>query len=160
SGSAIGVGRCRELAAEVLDVTEHPDVGEEGRGAAEEGGADITERPSGRGGAEERAEGGAREGQSGGRAGAIGGEGGRFVVEVRCAAADFVSVCAPSVASDGAVSERTAEGEAWGEGVVDCGVVPLVPEPMVEPQYEIANRNEIGHDVVFAETRLVSASCP
>jgi hypothetical protein len=129
-GSVIGVGRCRQLAAEVVDVTKHPDVGEEVRGAAEEGGADITERPSGRGGAEQRSEVRAGEAQASCRAGSLGEEVEHFVVEVRCAAAYLVPVGAPFVASDRAVSERTAEGKVSGERVVDGGVVPLVPEPV------------------------------
>jgi hypothetical protein len=60
-----------------------------------------------------------------------------LVVEIWGPLPDLVTVVAPAVPAGGLLAERTSEAEVGSEHFVDCGVVPLVPEPIVEAVHEL-----------------------
>ena len=62
-----------------------------------------------------------------------------LVVEVGRSEPDAVSICAPFVSAACRLSQRPAEGKVSRQCLVDRGVVPGVPEPVIEPPDQVGD---------------------
>src|SRR5581483_2963369 len=122
-----------ELAAQAVEVTEHPGAGEPLVIGGEEGRARVLEPPPGGGQPQQRT--GVRPGvgEPGGCPRAAADQLCDLVMEVSGAGADQVAVLAPAVPAVGLLPQRSPEHEPGAERAVDRGVVPAVPQLGVEP---------------------------
>lgn len=134
-----------QLLTEAVEVAKYPDVRDEIVCGGEEGGAGVGEPAAGRGDAEQRPEVGSRVAESGCGTVRVADEVDDLIVEIWCASTDLIPVGTPLIASGCGGSKRPAEGDIRSQRVIDGDVVPFIPQPLVEPPYQVVSRDRASH---------------